>query len=58
MARDFKYQKVVKDEDRLRESLVSSANDFDVVRLRDLHVFDDQIKMQKYRALTSWKMFV
>lgn len=42
----------------MKESLLSSTNDFDVVRLRDLNVFEDPIKMQLYRVVSSWKLYV
>ena len=48
----------MRNEEKLRESLVSSVHDYDVVRLRDLRIFVDPVKMKLYRILASWKMYV
>lgn len=58
VAKDFNQSLQMRKEEKLKESLLSSTNDFDVVRLRDLHVFDDPLKMKLYRVMSAWKMYV
>lgn len=36
----------------------SSTHDFDIIRLRDLEVFEDPRKMMMYRSLNAWKMYI
>jgi hypothetical protein len=47
-----------KRQEDLRESVISNASDFDIVRLRDHKVFEDPAQMIKYRVVSSWKMFL
>ena len=38
--------------------MLSSTNYLDILRLRDLQVFEDPKKMLLYRVINSWKMFI
>ena len=58
VADDFSLHREYKKQEVLKESLLSSTNDFEIVRLREHQVFDDPIKMLKYRVLSTWKMYI
>ncbi len=58
VAEDFSMHREYKKSEVLKESLLSSTHDFEIVRLRDLQVFEDPVKMLKYRVLSSWKMYI
>ena len=42
----------------MRESLLSSTNDYEIVKLREMKIFEDPNKMLKYHVLASWKMYI
>jgi hypothetical protein len=58
VAKDFSSQVKSRKTEQLKESLLSSTNDFEMLRLRDLKVFDDPVKLAKYRVLAAWKMYI
>jgi hypothetical protein len=58
VAKDFSASIRERRDTQLKESLISSTNDLEMNRLRELHVFDDPRKLHLYRVVNSWKMFV
>jgi hypothetical protein len=58
VAADFSSQRDYRKMDQLRESVLSHTNDYEMVRLRELKIFDDPYKMLKYHALAAWKMYI
>lgn len=58
VAQDFNQSLRLRREEKLKESVLSLTSDFDVIRLRDQRVFEDQSKMVKYRVVSLWKMYV
>lgn len=38
--------------------MLSSTNDYEIIKMRELKVFEDPKKMLKYHVLASWKMFI
>lgn len=58
VAQDFSNQRESKKVEILRESLISSTQDYEVVKLRELQVFEDPMKMRKYHVLVAWKMYI
>ena len=56
VARDFSASIKEKRDSQLRESLLSSTNDFEVLRLRE--VLEDPRKIILYRVINSWKSFI
>ena len=45
-------------QENLKESVLSVTNDFEIVRLRELRIFDDPVKVLKYHVLAAWKMYI
>ena len=58
VAEDYCQQRESKKGQGMKESMMSSANDYEMVRLRNHQVFEDPVKMMKYRVLNAWKMFI
>lgn len=58
VAEDYCQQRESKKVQGMKESMMSSANDYEMVRLRNHQVFEDPVKMMKYRVLNAWKMFI
>ncbi len=58
VAADFSSQREYRKMDQLRESVLSNTNDYEMVRLRELKIFEDPLKMLKYHALAAWKMYI
>ncbi len=44
--------------DVMRESLISSTNDYEIIKLREMKIFEDPVKMKKYHVLVAWKMYI
>ena len=58
VAKDFSSQRESRKAEELRESLLSSTNDYEIVKLREMKIFEDPKKMLKYHVLASWKMYI
>ena len=58
VAADFSNQREYRKMDQLKESVLSNTNDYEMVRLRELKIFEDPFKMLKYHALAAWKMYI